>query len=197
MLNLLSIYALINFGRIVARLTFRARNFFVHDITLEGLMQAAIQFFRDALRHEMKASAFYSKAAEITRDDESRMLFIKLSGMEDDHANQLVAKIKKAPCAQGLDVDSFVRALESDAEATISDADLHTITNGTVRQVLELAIGYEKQAVQNYENLANESTDAEVKAHCFDAVQEEGSHVRELTNLLNSLDMSEEDRPGL
>ncbi len=160
-------------------------------------MQAAIQCDKDALRHEMKASAFYNKAAEITRDDESRMLFIKLSGMEDDHANQLAAKVKNAPCGQHFDVGAFMRELDNDAQATISPADLQVIENGTVQQVLELAISYEKQAVQNYENLAKESTDLDVKAHCLDAVKEEGSHVRELTNLLNSLDMSEDDRPGL
>ncbi|MEO5363497.1 MAG: ferritin family protein [Magnetococcus sp. DMHC-8] len=160
-------------------------------------MQAAIQFFKDALRHETKASAFYTKAAEITRDDESRMLYLKLAGMEDDHANQLLEKVKNAPCGQAFDVDGFVRELENSTESSISPTDMHLIETGTMRQVLELAITYENQACKNYENLANETTDPDIKAHCLDAVKEERSHVRDLTNLLNSLDMADDDRPGL
>ncbi|MEO5348974.1 MAG: ferritin family protein [Magnetococcus sp. YQC-3] len=160
-------------------------------------MQAAIQFFKDALRHEVRASAFYGKAAEITRDDESRMLYLKLAGMEDDHAGQLAQKVKNAECGKTFDVDAFLRELDSDIDATISPADLKLIETGTMRQVLELAISYENQACQNYENLARETTDFDLKAHCLEAVKEERSHVRDLTNLLNSLDMGEDDRPGL
>ncbi len=160
-------------------------------------MQAAIQFFKDALRHEVKASAFYNKAAEITRDDESRMLYLKLAGMEDDHANQLLEKVKQAPCGQAFDVDAYVRELDNSAESIILPAEMTLIETGTMRQVLELAISLEHQACKNYENLANQTTDFEVKAHCQEAVKEEHGHVRDLTNLLNSLDMSDDDRPGL
>lgn len=174
-----------------------ARNFLSMTFCREEIMQAAIQFFKDALRHEVKASAFYSKAAEVTRDDESRMLYIRLSGMEEDHASQLVQKIKNAPCGNAFDVDAFLKELENSTAATISPEDLTLIETGTLRQVLELAISYEHQACKNYENLANESTDPEVKAHCLEAVKEERGHERELTDLLHSLDMPEDDRPGL
>lgn len=160
-------------------------------------MHTAIQFFKDALQHEVKASAFYNKAAEITRDDESRMLYLKLAGMEDGHTNQLLEKVRNAPCGKAFDVDAFVRELEENAASSISPSEMSLIETGTIRQVLELAIKFENQACSNYENLARESTDFDVKAHCLDAVKEEQSHVRELTNLLNSLDMSDEDRPGL
>ncbi|MBF0584711.1 MAG: ferritin family protein [Magnetococcales bacterium] len=160
-------------------------------------MQAAIQFFKDALRQEVKASAFYNKAAEITRDDESRMLYLKLAGMEDGHTAQLLEKVRNAPCGRAFDVDAFVREVEAGADSAISPEEMQLIETGSIRQVLELAIQFENKACSNYENLARESTDLDVKAHCLDAVKEERSHVQELTNLLYSIDMSEDDRPGL
>ncbi|MBF0160796.1 MAG: ferritin family protein [Magnetococcales bacterium] len=160
-------------------------------------MQAAIQFFKDALHHEVRAAAFYNKAAEITRDDESRMLYIKLAGMEEGHTSSLVEKVKTAPCGKAFDVDAFVRELENEAADAISPEHLSLIETGSMRQVLELAIQFENQACQDYENLAREATDFSVKSYCQEAVKEERGHIRELSNLLNSLSMSEEDRPGL
>ena len=160
-------------------------------------MQAAIQFFKDALRHEIKASAFYNKAAEITRDDESRMLFIKLAGMEDGHANALLAKVQDAPCGKAFDVKAFVAELEDSVEPVISDEETKLIESGTPHEVLDLAITFEEQAVKNYEGLAQEATDFDVKAYCQEMVKEERKHVQELVNLKHSLDMSDEDRPGL
>ncbi|MEO5338893.1 MAG: ferritin family protein [Magnetococcus sp. MYC-9] len=160
-------------------------------------MQAAIQFFKDALHHEVRAAAFYNKAAEITRDDESRMLYIKLAGMEEGHTSWLVDKVKQAPCGKAFDVDAFVRELENEAGDAISPEHLNLIETGTLREVLELAIQFENQACQDYENLAQAATDFSVKTYCQEAAKEEREHIRELTNLLNSLNMPEDDRPGL
>ena len=106
-------------------------------------MQATIQFLKDALRHEVKASAFYNKAAEVTRDDKSRMLYLELGGMEDDHASHLLDKINHTPYGKEFDADAFMRGLDNDLEAGISPAELQLIETGSLRQVLELAISLE------------------------------------------------------
>lgn len=160
-------------------------------------MQAAIQFFKDALRHEVKASIFYNKAAEITRDDESRMLFIKLAGMEDDHTNLLVDKVKNAPCGKAFDVNAFVTELDSNTPAAISPEEAKVVETGSLREVLELAIELEQTTHKGYEDLAKEAVDFDVKAYCQELATEERKHIQELTNMLNALDMPEDDRPGL
>ena len=160
-------------------------------------MQAAIQFFKDALRNEVKAAAFYNKAAEITQNDESRMLFYKLAGMEDEHANLLASKAKNAPCGRAFDVGAFLNELEDGPVPSLSPEETKIIETGSVSEVLQLAIRMEKQADETYDKLAQEAIDPEVKSHCLDMAAEERRHVQELTNLLHSLDMSEDDRPGL
>ena len=160
-------------------------------------MQAAIKFFKDALCHEVKASAFYNKASEITRDDESRMLFIKLAGMEDGHTNTLLDKVKDAPCGKAFDVDAFVKELEDNTTPAISTEEAKLIETGTLREVLAMAIEMEQQSIKGYVSLAQEAVDFDVKAHCQEMAAEERKHAQELTNLLNSLDMPEDDRPGL
>lgn len=160
-------------------------------------MQAAIQFFKDALRHEVKASAFYNKAAEITQDDESRMLFLDLAGMEDGHARQLLEKVQDAPCGQAFDGTAYLKELESDAEPSISPKESQLIESGPISEVLKMAIALEEKASKTYENLAKETTDPNVKQYCLDLAKEEKKHAQELTNQLYSLDMSEEERPGL
>ena len=160
-------------------------------------MQAAIQFFKDALRNEVKAAAFYNKAAEITQNDESRMLFYELAGKEDGHANILAEKAKNAPCGKAFDVGAFLDELADGTVPVISPEEAKIIETGSVREVLELAIRIEKKADETYDKLAQESSDPEVKSHCLEMAAEERRHVQELTNLLNSLDMPEDDRPGL
>lgn len=160
-------------------------------------MQAAIQFFKDALRHEVKASAFYNKAVEVTRDDESRMLFIKLAGIEDGHTNALLDKVKDAPCGKSFDVDAFLKELEANVVPAISPEESKLIESGTLSEVLDLAIKLEQQAIKDYEGLAKESVHLDVKTYSRELAEEERKHAQELTNLLNSLEMSEDDRPGL
>ncbi len=41
-------------------------------------MESPTDILKTVLSHEVKASAFYSLASEITHNDESRMLFIEL-----------------------------------------------------------------------------------------------------------------------
>ena len=100
-------------------------------------MQAAIQFFKDALRNEVKAAAFYNKAAEITQNDESRMLFYKLAGMEDEHANLLASKAKNAPCGRDFDVGAFLNELEDGPVPSLSPEETKIIETGLEPQYLE------------------------------------------------------------
>ncbi len=46
---------------------------------MEGYMQKATKILKSALYNEVKSQTFYSKAADNTNDDESRMVFLELT----------------------------------------------------------------------------------------------------------------------
>ena len=158
-------------------------------------MQAAIELFKTAILSEVKADLFYSTAAEITEDDESRMLFLELASMEDDHAQALVNRVKKAPCGKEFDGAAYLKDLETSQTASINDDDKEFIKNSSIRDVLAKAISMENEASETYAKLAEASEDAEVKKYCLELKMVELAHARKLTNLLNSMDM--EDPPAL
>ncbi|MEO5376506.1 MAG: ferritin family protein [Magnetococcus sp. DMHC-6] len=160
-------------------------------------MQTATDFFKSALFQEVHAGAFYNKASEITHNDESRMLFLEMAQMEDDHARSLIERAKNAPCVLDFDPYQYLTELESNMEATISENEMNVIQNGDLRTVLALAIELENQARDTYEQLALKATSPEVASYCQEMVKIEQKHKNALTNLLLSLDMTPDERPGL
>ncbi|MBF0628628.1 MAG: ferritin family protein [Magnetococcales bacterium] len=160
-------------------------------------METASDIIKQALRNEIHASAFFGKAAEMTKDDESRMLFLELGGMEDGHASFLVEKLKNTPCAQDVDLAAYLKELERSSEPVMSAEEVEIIENGDPRAVLRLAIELENRAKMIYTKLADEAADLEVKSYCLELVREENTHANMLTKHLNSLDMDADDRPGL
>ncbi|MBF0285627.1 MAG: ferritin family protein [Magnetococcales bacterium] len=160
-------------------------------------MKKATDVFKKALLHEVHGQYFYQKASEITKNDASRMVFLELVDMEDGHARELVEKAKSAPCAKGFNPEAYLRELEATVEARISGAMKKVLRKGKIRKVLALAIDMEKRARANYEKLAEKATDADVKKYCRELAQEEKKHQGQLQQLLNSLDMDLDDRPGL
>lgn len=160
-------------------------------------METATDIIKKALRNEIHASAFFAKAAEMTKDDESRMLFLELGGMEDNHADALVEKLKHTPCGDDLDLAAYLKELENSAEPIMTPEELATIENGDARTVLRMAIDLELKAKETYAKLADELVDLEVKSYCLELVRQEKTHASMLTKHLRSMDMDEEDRPGL
>lgn len=160
-------------------------------------MQSAADVLKNALFNEVKASAFYAKAAEITQNDASRMVFLSLSDMEDDHARVLIQRAANAPCAAEFDASAYLSQLEATMDATITVEENELLKTGTVRQVLEMAVQLESTARDTYLELAEKAQSAEVKEFCQLLAKEEDGHLARLTRLLQSLDMDEDDRPGL
>lgn len=160
-------------------------------------MQTATDVLKTALFNEVKAGAFYQKAAEMTKNDNSRMIFLELANMEDDHATELIRKTEGQPCTQGFDPEAYLRELERSIELTLTVQETELLENGDMRAILELAIAMEGKARDTYLNLASQASSDEVRAFCKGMAKEEDSHVRRIETLLTSLDMDEDDRPGL
>ena len=160
-------------------------------------METTIQFFKDALRNEVKATAWYKMAAESTHNDENRMLFLELASVEEDHARILVAKAKNAPWGPSFEPERYLNELEANTKTAISVEEADLIENGSMSQILETAITWEKQARDTYAKLAETTMDPEMKNYYQELSHEEQTHANSLTTLLTSLDMNPEDRPGL
>ncbi|MEE9165386.1 MAG: ferritin family protein [Nitrospinota bacterium] len=160
-------------------------------------MQATVQLFKTALKHEVKSEAFYNRAAEITKNDESRMLFLELSDMENDHIRHIINKTKGTPWPQEFNPETYVKELESSIKSIISVEETEILENGDMKTILELAIGMEKEAYKTYLELEEKAASQEVKNYSRELSREEQKHLNSLTSLLTSLDMDEEDRSSL
>ena len=160
-------------------------------------MQNMAEVLKEALRNEVKAAAFYYKAAEITSDDESRSLFLELSGMEDDHAGALAEKAAQDSAFEGFDAAEYLKNLEATMSSTIDDKEHGILASGDMKAVFALAIGIENSARDAYLSLVKSAQSDAVRTLCKELAEEEEAHARQLTQALNNLDMDEEDRPGL
>lgn len=160
-------------------------------------MQATVKLLKAVLTHEVKSEVFYNRAAEITKNDESRMLFLELAGMEEDHIRNLISKIKGTPWPQEFNPEAYVKELESSMESIISVEETEILQNGDMKAVLELAIGMEKEAYKTYLELEEKAASQEVKDYSREFSREEQKHMDSLTSLRSSLDMDEEDRSSL
>ncbi|MBF0379526.1 MAG: ferritin family protein [Magnetococcales bacterium] len=159
-------------------------------------MEETIKLIKKAIAAEVTASAFYSLASEVTKHDDTRMVFIELSTMEDDHAQELVNKYKDAFSAQDFDSQAYLDELiRQDAGVNVEQSNL--VKSGNMREVLEFAISMENSAKETYDKLADEVIDPTFKKYCLELAEEEVQHAKTLTDSLNSLDMDWEERPAL
>ncbi len=159
-------------------------------------MEKAIEIFKNALELEVQAEFFYEKAAEITDNDESRMVFLELADMEGGHARHIARRFKDTGLGKLFDADAWLDELESETGKLPIEVD-SMIANGDMHAVLDFAIKMEITARDNYQNLSEIFTDSEDKAYCADLAKEEQEHINALTQLRRSLDMDPDERPDL
>jgi rubrerythrin len=159
-------------------------------------MEETIKLIKKAIAAEVTASAFYTLASEVTQQDDTRMVFIELSTMEDDHAQELVNKFKGIFSAKEFDSQAYLDELiKKDEGVDVERTNL--VKTGSMEEVLEFAIAMENNAKATYDKLADEVIDPTFKQYCMELAQEEVEHAKTLTNSLESLDMDMEDRPAL
>ena len=160
-------------------------------------MNDAVEMFKLALHNEVKASVFYQKASEMTQDDNSRMVFLNFVEMEDDHARALILQTKEMAWDPAFDPAAYLAGVEEETKNLLSPDEQWAIEHGNMSEVLNLAIQSESRAKEVYLGLAASASNAEIKRYCLRLADEEESHKRSLEQLLRSLEMEPEDRPGL
>ncbi len=160
-------------------------------------MEKAIEIFKNALELEVQAELFYEKASELTKDDESRMVFLELADMEDGHAHRIVERFKDTDFGKMFDADSWLEEVEREDNKILDVEAIDVIAQGDMKAILKYAIRMEEDARDNYKRLAERFTDPDDIAYCSDLAEEEQKHVNSLHDLLRSIDMDPEERPVL
>ncbi len=160
-------------------------------------MQEAAKILKTALYNEVKSRIFYSKAADNTNDDESRMVFLELTSKEEDHAQLIIKRLEGTPYAREFDPQKYLEELQSSLENILSGYETESLISGDIKKVLKLAIKMEKSARDIYLNLEKKISSPEVKTMCHELANEEKEHLNSVTTMLLSLDMGEEERPAL
>jgi len=116
-------------------------------------MKSIIELIKKAIEHEVKASAFYDKAAEMTQDDEARMVFLELVDIEDGHCNDLIQMFAESGPMSEFDIKGYYENLMDSVETHIANKELKTIKNGGLHDVLRMAVKFEQTAVDTYTRL--------------------------------------------
>lgn len=160
------------------------------------MTEETIKLFKKAIASEIMAGAFYTQASETTQNDEARMIFLELASLEDDHAQELVNAFQKDVEKTVFDAQGYLDTLLKQ-ETPVNTEQSNTILNGTGKEVLSMAIDLERAAKELYDRLADEVVQPEMKRFCLELSKEEGKHLQQLTDLLDSLDMDPSERSAL
>jgi len=160
-------------------------------------MGTANDVLKNALANEVKAAAFYNLASQITPDDEARMLFLELAGLEEDHAREFLEKAEGTELLDGFDTDAYLSELEENMHDVAKSSHSDLLTCGDMGAVLDFAIGMEAHARDTYQVMASMVENPSIKKYCQVLADEEESHRKMLDQAKTSLIMDEEDRPAL
>jgi rubrerythrin len=148
-----------------------------------------------AVRIEENAGAFYRKAAGLQSDDENRRFFEKLAAMEDGHKatftemrNTLTDTEKGGKVFDPQNELSLYLSAMADTqggEGNPSVADSLT-GNETIEEMLNTAIGLEKESVLFYLGLKDMVAEQYGRERIDDIIREERRHIAQLTSLLGN-----------
>ncbi len=160
-------------------------------------MKKVVDIVKLAIANEVRAKVFYAKAADITSDGESQMVFIELTEMENGHAELLVDRFGVLLQHEGVDGAQYLATLAEDTERTLGVEATDLIVRGEMRAVIEFAIGMETRARDSYIELRDSLTDVGLQAVCEDLAQQEQQHHDMLSALRVDVDTPIDERPAL
>jgi rubrerythrin len=149
-----------------------------------------------AIRIEENGGAFYRKAASLQSDAENRAFFEKLAAMEDGHKATFAEMRKNITDTEKSgkvfdpqnELSQYLSAMADTqgGEGNPSAADSLT-GDETLEEVLNTAIGLEKESVLFYVGLKEMVSEKYGRERIDDIIREEQSHVAQLSSLLGTL----------
>jgi len=145
-----------------------------------------------AARVEYATAQFYQQASKCVMDDEAQLEFQRLASMELKHedffsdlklkyGNQTVATVEESTWHS---ISKYVKAIQDYRVFDFNFILNHAITgHEKVPEILQLAIGFEKDAIVFYAGLANIIEDKILSRMLKKIIREEFDHLSVLTNI--------------
>jgi len=139
-----------------------------------------------ALEAEKQSAAMYKDAAEKATDKVIEGLFSSLSAFEQHHYEK-VAELAESLAKKGKYIvyEGYSLPIPAQSEIPISEEATKTLKAGkpSMMSVLTLAQEVEAQAVKRYNNLAEQTSDADGKKTFGKLAQEEQKHLKLMTEV--------------
>jgi rubrerythrin len=153
--------------------------------------------FRTAYAMEVRLGAFYLARAQAAKDPETAATFRRLAGFEDTHRAMVLALWRKsgAPVPDVADIEAASSGTAPNAppdallEGGYSGPDYLALRGGPEdpREVLELAMAVEAQALDLYSRCARQDVSGETRAALKKLAREEKGHLSALSVLYDRL----------
>ncbi|MFA7346734.1 MAG: rhodanese-like domain-containing protein [Desulfurivibrionaceae bacterium] len=161
-----------------------------------GGEEAGLEFFTGQEEYEDGVSLayamedglqeFYRLMAERARDDEARQLYTRLMGFEDAHKGRLLAEFRQARGVEAMPAQGAAGVMEGGArvEDFLTQAEPHLHTR---RDILELAMALETQALDLYSRMARKSEKEGTRALFLRLAEEEKMHLSYLADAMDTV----------
>jgi len=149
--------------------------------------------FRTAYAMEVRLGAFYLTCAQTAKDPETAATFRRLAGFEDKHRTMVLALWRKsgAPVPDVADIEAASSGAAPNAllEGGYSGPDYLALRGGPEdpREVLELAMAVEAQALDLYSRCARQDVSGETREALKKLAREEKGHLSALSVLYDRL----------
>ncbi len=161
-----------------------------------GLEFSAGEIFEMACQIERNGARFYRKAAETTGDSGVKQKLLDLAAMEDDHLATFTAMMEGLSNQERTepvyDPDNvgvlYLRALADTRVFDVNADPLERLSReGTLEEILQIAIGLEKDSITFYVGMREIVPEKLGKDKVDHILKEEMSHVVTLTEELSAL----------
>ncbi len=155
---------------------------------------SAEDVFTMAIRIEENGSTFYSLASQISKNPLARDLFRDLAAMEQGHVKAF--KTLRRELANSLSplvwdpeglAESYLQATADTHIFTVEAANKRLEKDMTAKQVLEMAIQFEKDSVSFFLGMKEILPDPNGKTEIDKLIKAEMDHVRMLSGVMNTL----------
>jgi rubrerythrin len=150
-------------------------------------MQTLLDAFKLALFNEVKARAFYRRAAEVTRYNDARLWLLSLAGLEEDHAHAIARRVGGDSFAAGFDARGYIDELQDTLDSVLTPEEEAVVLEGERSAVFDLAKSMELTASEIYHAMAEGIADPELAQFFFSLSRQERGHYEELLKIEHTL----------
>jgi len=161
-----------------------------------GQEEAGLEFFTGQEEYEDGVSLayamedglqeFYRLMAGRAKDEEERQLYTRLMGLEDMHKARLLAEYRQTHGPEAMPGKAVAGIMEGGGRVQDFLVRAETHLHGK-RDILELAMALETQALDLYSRMAQKSTQQEVRAFFLRLADEEKAHLAYLADALDKV----------